>query len=143
MSFITRLTSPAPISYTTPPFPSLYWPIPVSGPQAYYLYHPSDIWRFTLLWTLLFYAAVHLLTAGYAVCVQWRNWRSPVVWCVPVIYAVVGGIEAFVAGSVVGGLLSGVYTAGYFSTSTWIPFVWALVITTVLILSSFAIQGGL
>lgn len=36
-----------------------------------------------------------------------------------------------------------VYTAGYFRMSTWIPFVWALINTLVLILSSFAIQGGL
>lgn len=61
----------------------------------------------------------------------------------PVIYAVLGGIEGVVAGSVIGGLLGGVYNAGYFRMSTWIPFVWALINALVLILSSFAIQGGL
>jgi hypothetical protein len=35
------------------------------------------------------------------------------------------------------------YQAGYFKMSTWIPFVWAVVNTLVLILSSFAIYGGL
>lgn len=59
------------------------------------------------------------------------------------MFCVIGGIEAFVAGSVVGGLLGGVYNAGYFEMSTWIPFFWGLVGTLVLILSSFAIQGGL
>jgi hypothetical protein len=39
--------------------------------------------------------------------------------------------------------LGGVYQAGYFKMSTWVPFVWALVNALVLILSSFAIQGGL
>lgn len=39
--------------------------------------------------------------------------------------------------------IGGVYNAGYFRMSTWIPFVWALINTLVLILSSFAIQGGL
>jgi len=141
MSFIQRISSAAPLDYTTPSFPSLYWPVPVRGPQAYYLYHPTDIWRFTTLWTLLFYAAVHFVVAGWACGVQWRNWK--VVWVVPVIYAVLGGIEGVVAGSVIGGLLGGVYNAGYFRMSTWIPFVWALINALVLILSSFAIHGGL
>ena len=39
--------------------------------------------------------------------------------------------------------LVGVYQAGYFEMSTWIPFVWAVINTLVLILSSFAIYGGL
>lgn len=41
------------------------------------------------------------------------------------------------------GRLGGVYQAGYFEMSTWIPFVWAVINTLVLILSSFAIYGGL
>ncbi|OMP83470.1 putative NADPH reductase tah18 [Diplodia seriata] len=39
--------------------------------------------------------------------------------------------------------LGGVYSAGYYNMSTWIPFVWGLINTLVLILSSFAIQGAL
>jgi hypothetical protein len=39
--------------------------------------------------------------------------------------------------------LGGVYQAGSFEMSTWIPFVWAVINTLVLILSSFAIYGGL
>jgi hypothetical protein len=39
--------------------------------------------------------------------------------------------------------LGGVYQAGYFEMSTWIPFIWAVINTLVLILSSFAIYGGL
>lgn len=39
--------------------------------------------------------------------------------------------------------LGGVYQAGYFEMSTWIPFVWAIINMLVLILSSFAIYGGL
>ncbi|KAJ9665774.1 hypothetical protein H2201_004082 [Coniosporium apollinis] len=142
MSFFDlRLTDPAPADYVRPLFPSLYWPFPVGGDQANYLYYAYDIWRFTLTWTLIFFGAVHLATSGYAVAMQWRSWK--IIWIVPIIYAVVGGIEAVVAGSVVGGLLGGVYNAGYFRMSTWIPFVWAFICTLVLILSSFAIQGGL
>ncbi|KAK8253442.1 hypothetical protein IWZ00DRAFT_567988 [Phyllosticta capitalensis] len=139
-SVVYRYNS-VPRDYTTPPFPSLYWPFPVRGHQAYYLYDAGDIWRFTLTWTLLFFGAVHLATSAYAVIVQWRNWE--VIWIVPVIYCVIGGIEAVIAGSIVGGLLGGVYSAGYFSMSTWMPFVWAFINTLVLILSSFAIQGSL
>lgn len=94
--------SVAPQGYQTPGFPSLYWPFPIGGDQSYYLYHTGDVWRFTLLWTLLFYAALHSVTAAYAVALQWRNWK--VIWIVPVLWAVVGGIEALIAGSIVGGL---------------------------------------
>ncbi|KAB2578452.1 putative integral membrane protein [Lasiodiplodia theobromae] len=141
MSFVYRMTNAAPSDYETPPFPSLYWPFPVRGHQAYYLYDPGDVWRFTLLWTLIFYGAVHVATSGYAIAVQWRNWK--VIWIIPVIFCVIGGIEAVIAGSIVGGLLGGVYSAGYYNMSTWIPFVWGLINTLVLILSSFAIQGAL
>jgi hypothetical protein len=39
--------------------------------------------------------------------------------------------------------LSGIYTAGFFKMSTWIPLSWGIINAVVLILSSFAIQGGL
>lgn len=39
--------------------------------------------------------------------------------------------------------IGAVYQSGYYRMSTWIPFVWAFINTLVLILSSFAIQGGL
>jgi len=125
----------------TPPWPGLYWPLPQNGGQANYLYSSVTIFRFTVLWTLLLFGAAHLACAGYALLAQPQNWKG--VWVVPIVYAVVGGLEAFVAGSVVGGLLGGVYNAGYFEMSTWIPFFWALINVLVLVLSSFAMQGGL
>lgn len=39
--------------------------------------------------------------------------------------------------------LGAIYEAGSFRMSTWIPFVWALINSLVIVLSSFAIQGGL
>jgi hypothetical protein len=39
--------------------------------------------------------------------------------------------------------LGGVYTAGFFRMSTWIPFTWGITNALVLILASFAIQGGM
>ncbi|KAF2270089.1 hypothetical protein CC78DRAFT_528585 [Lojkania enalia] len=141
MSFVQRVGNAAPIGYESPPFPSLYWPFPVGVYKPYYLYYAADIWRYTTFWTLLFYGALHMVVAAWACMVQWRNWK--IIWITPVIYAVIGGLEGLVAGSVVGGLLGGVYQAGFFRMSTWVPFVWALINALVLILSSFAIHGGL
>jgi len=133
-----------PVNYTVPQWPALYWPFPVvngTSAKAQYLYEAYDIWRFTVIWTQLFFGTVHLVTSATAVFVQWHNWK--VIWLVPVIYAFIAGVEALFAGSMVGGLLAAVYTAGYFKMPTWIPFVWGLINTLVLILSSFAVQGGL
>ncbi|KAF2101123.1 hypothetical protein NA57DRAFT_36516, partial [Rhizodiscina lignyota] len=139
--FQQRVFTSEPPDYVTPTFPSLYWPFPVGGPQAYWLYHAYDIWRFTILWHLVFFGAVHIATSGYSMIAQYRNWKT--IWMVPILYALIGGLEAVIAGSVTGGLLGGVYNAGFYRMSTWIPFVWALISSLILILSSFAIQGGL
>ncbi|KAF2819378.1 hypothetical protein CC86DRAFT_413075 [Ophiobolus disseminans] len=141
MSFIQRVDSAAPAGYSTPAFPSLYWPLPPGAATPYYLYNPNDILRFTIYWTLLLVGGIHLIVGLWACVIQWRNWK--LIWIAPALFAAVGGIEALVSGSIVGGLLGGVYQAGYFEMSTWIPFVWAVINTLVLILSSFAIYGGL
>lgn len=97
-----RISTTAPLDYVTPSFPSLYWPFPVKGAQSVYLYYTHDIWRFTLLWTLIFFAAVHFAVCSLAVVIQRRSWK--VIWVMPVVYAIIGGIEAIIAGSIVGGL---------------------------------------
>ena len=121
----TTTTIPDP-NYKTPPFPSLYWLIgPDDVVKPAYLYHKRDIWRFTLFWTIIIYEAAHLLAASYAVILIWwggRNnvlrdskvkegkragaiggWRRlKLLWLVPVVYGVVAGVEALLAGSVVG-----------------------------------------
>lgn len=102
MSFIQKDSSKAPQGYTTPGFPSLYWPLPIVHVKSSYLYYADDIWRFTTLWTVLLFGGIHITAALWACIVQWRNWK--LVWIVPILYAVVGGIEGVVAGSVVGAL---------------------------------------
>lgn len=101
-SFITRTSSSAPANYHPPGWPSLYWPLPLSASTPYYLYDPDDIWRFTLIWTALFFGAMHMVVALWTCIVQWRSWK--VIWVTPIVYAIVGGIEGLVAGSIVGGL---------------------------------------
>jgi len=100
--FLKIVVDTAPVSYVTPRFPALYWPFPVGGTQVSYLYHASDIWRFTLYWTYITIVGVHIIAALYACLTQWRNWR--IIWTVPVFYLIIGGIEATMAGNIVGGL---------------------------------------
>lgn len=100
----TRISNPAPLDYAAPPFPSLYWPYKAKPGVANYLYYSRDIWRFTLLWTLIIFAVFHLTAAAFAICMQLGKgkaaWRY--VWLIPIIYALVAGIEALLAGSFVG-----------------------------------------
>ena len=65
------------------------------------------------------------------------------IWVVPLLYGAVGGVEALIAGSLVGLVVGAVYNAGYYKMSTWVPFLWGMINSLVLILSSFRIQGGL
>jgi hypothetical protein len=173
-------TTQVPHGYVTPSWPSLYWPIRPAPDAPKYLYYTSDIWRFTLYWTLLSVGAVHVVAAGLAVLMQLRSavarahsrsrkaaaaaaaggggagWSSSAgvqgssvkqtlgwVWLVPVVYCVVGGIEAILAGSVEGLVLGTVYSAGYYRMSTWTPFIWGLINVLILILASFSMHGGL
>lgn len=99
-----RLQNPAPLDYATPPFPSLYWPYKAKPGVANYLYYAHDIWRYTLLWTLIIFAVFHMVVAAFAVLMQLgkgkRAWQY--VWIIPLIYAIIAGIEAILAGSFVG-----------------------------------------
>jgi Putative transmembrane protein 170 len=94
------MTRKVPADYHAPTFPSLYNPAFGLLDGAYYLYDTHDIWRFTLFWTMVLYGSAHLAVALCAVAVQWRNWR--VIWPTPLIYAASGGLEALLAGSIVG-----------------------------------------
>ena len=59
-----------PLSYDTPAFPSLYWPFDTNPATPKYLYSLTDIWRFTLYWTLLTVLTAHILVAGWAIIMQ-------------------------------------------------------------------------
>jgi len=91
-----------PAGYVTPPFPSLIWAFPGIASEPYFLYYSTDMWRFTLYWTLIIYGLIHVAASLYACVIQWRNWK--VIWITPVVFLIIGGIEALIAGCVVGGL---------------------------------------
>ena len=65
-----------------------------------FLYYVIDIWRFTVLWTLIVYGCCHLAASLYATVVQRKNWKY--MWIVSLIYIMIAGIEAVLAGSIVG-----------------------------------------
>ncbi|KAL2433714.1 hypothetical protein ABEF95_009585 [Exophiala dermatitidis] len=162
-----------PRGYQTPRFPALYWPIRANPGEPQYLYHYTDIYLFTLYWTMITIGAAHVCVAAWAVLMQFHSaaqrrkylstaegrrlsaknrkllGEKPIgetlgwVWLVPVTYIVLGGLEALLAGTLVGLVLGAVYNAGYFRMSTWTPLFWGVINMLVLVVSSFRIQGGL
>ncbi|POS85572.1 hypothetical protein EPUL_003400, partial [Erysiphe pulchra] len=107
MALKVRLLNTAPLDYATPPWPSLYWPLTEKIGIPKYLYFTHDIWFYTLLWTLIMFAFTHGVVAVIAVVMQigkgHRSWQY--VWAIPLANIVIAGIEAVLAGSVVGVLM--------------------------------------
>lgn len=99
-----RLSNPAPLDYATPAFPGLYWPYKAAPGVAKYLYYSKDIWRYTLLWTLIIFGTFHLVVAAFAVAMQLGKGKSAwkYVWFIPLVYVLIAGVEALLAGSFVG-----------------------------------------
>lgn len=92
-----------PTDYEPPGWPSLFWP-PLE--DRYVLYRLGDMWRFTLLWTLVMYASFHWAAIGIALFVgigkRRTNWKY--LWTVPFVYSAIAGFEALIAGSVTGAM---------------------------------------
>jgi len=137
-----------PDGYVTPSFPCLYDPraefmrpsdsnATTVVPGTCYLYYSGDVWRFTLYWTLICYGITFLLTGLWAFIVFSK--KSPALAAlIPIGYLVIGGICALVGASIIGFVLAAVYSVGYFSMSTWVPFLWALVQIMVTIMGSYS-----
>lgn len=94
-----------PPNYETPAFPSLNVKTlqDLTPNRTYTLYYISDVWKFTVLWTLITYASFHLgavLVALFNHGLKKSSWRF--LWAVPITYLFIAGIEAIIAGSVVG-----------------------------------------
>ncbi|KKY35933.1 putative integral membrane protein [Diaporthe ampelina] len=131
-----------PADYTTPRWPSLFWP-PLE--DRFVLYRLDDMWRFTLIWTFVMYACFHWAAIGIALIVQIgkkkTNWKY--LWTVPIIYSAIAAVEALVAGSVTGAMVGAIYRAAGWYMTTWIPFIWGWANVFVLVVSSFSYSGGL
>lgn len=94
-----------PDSYKTPQFPSLNVKTlyDYSDDRKFTLYYIEDVWRFTVMWTLILYALFHLaavLIAFFTHGKRVSSWKY--LWAVPVVYLIIAGLEAILAGSIVG-----------------------------------------
>ncbi|WVN87470.1 uncharacterized protein L203_102652 [Cryptococcus depauperatus CBS 7841] len=67
--------------------------------------------------------------------------KRPPFWPIlilPIAAVIIAALIAVVTGTVVGFALAAIYSGGGFSMSTWVPFLWALIIPLVLIISSYS-----
>lgn len=130
-----------PVGYSTPKFPSLYFPN-ANGKAFHlaFLYYPYDIWKFTVLWTLIFFGAFHMCVASLAV-VMHRKFVLGGLWII-VAYSAMAGIQALISGSIVGLLIGAIYKAGLFGMSTWIPFVWGLLQMVFMVITSYSMMSA-
>lgn len=141
-----------PIGYTTPPFPSIYWPLGSSQLlfDSLFLYYATDIWRFTVLWSVIFFTGVYTLV-GISACfnVAFKGYRFGKVTSakrsymlrsimIALLYVLSGAAQGFLAGAIVGLMLQAIYRAGALTMSTWIPFCWGFALIMYHICSSYS-----
>lgn len=137
-----------PPNYTTPKFPSLYDPTNefASGDNAesvggvYYLYYSTDIYRFCLYWTLILYTPMYLLCGlhGFFIHLITKRTINKVALLAPLVYLFFGMLLGVLSSAIVGYSLAAVYSVGLFRMSTWVPFLWSIVITLVTIIGSYS-----
>ncbi|KAI8370420.1 uncharacterized protein BYT42DRAFT_582332 [Radiomyces spectabilis] len=130
-----------------PHWPALYWPF---GPDfdplnliadiPHSLYYISDIWRFTMIWSVIFSLVVYLPAGIWAfiTLAKSRTLQWYILMLVPFIFVFAGSLASFVIGSIMGVALALVYNAGFFVMSTWIPFLWALIHILVVMVGSYS-----
>ncbi|ODQ56700.1 hypothetical protein WICANDRAFT_37073, partial [Wickerhamomyces anomalus NRRL Y-366-8] len=115
-SFVT--IADVPVGYSTPKFPSLYWPVNNKMYTVSYLYYTYDIWKFTIFWSLIFFIGFYGAAGLWAALVHRK--LAGGCWILG-FYVLIGGVQGIISGTVVGLVLSAIYRAGLFSMSTWIP----------------------
>ncbi|KAH3672968.1 hypothetical protein WICPIJ_009977 [Wickerhamomyces pijperi] len=113
-----------PVGYTTPPFPSLYWPLGQEKYTISYLYYSFDIWKFTVFWTLIVFAAFYGSVGIWAGLLTRRIFLGITVLT---SYLIIGSIQAFISASIFSVVLAATYRAGLFAMTTWIPFSCAVI----------------
>ena len=127
-----------PLGYFTPSFPSLHFPINSDAFQTAYLYYIRDIWRFTLYWTIIFFASFHACAGIWAAAMHRKLIGG--LWIV-FTYLLVAVIQAVISGSLVGLMLGAIYRAGLFGMTTWVPFVWGGVQILFMVVRSYSMMS--
>ncbi|RHZ84747.1 hypothetical protein Glove_77g27 [Diversispora epigaea] len=118
---------------SNPAWPSLYWPINTEI-EKIYLTDPTDIWKFTVLWTIIFFTIIYSL-AGLLAWAVFRKYRWS--FLIPISFVIVALLTGLVGGTIVGFLLKSLYRSGNFDMSVWIPFLWGLIQAFLLLLGCF------
>ncbi|SCV04525.1 LAME_0H19130g1_1 [Lachancea meyersii CBS 8951] len=135
-SFIT--SGDIPIGYVTPKFPSLFWPINNKKYTLSYLYYITDIWKYTVYWTLILFMAFYV-AAGLWASFSHRKTAGGL-W-IMIVYILAGGFQALAAGTVSGLMLAVTYKAGLFAMSTWIPLCFSVVLILFHISTTYSMAG--
>ncbi|SCW02877.1 LAFE_0F16248g1_1 [Lachancea fermentati] len=135
-SFVT--SGDVPIGYTTPSFPSLYWPINNKKFTLSLLYYTGDIWKFTIYWTFILFAVFYGAAGLLASCSHRKTAGG--LW-IMAFYLFVGGVQALASGTVAGLILAVIYKAGLFAMSTWIPLCCAVVLILFNVNTSYSMAG--
>lgn len=97
-----------PQGYRTPSFPSLNVKtlFDRTDDRQYTLYYLSDVWWYTMLWTLLIYEFFHSGAVLIAMFTHgWTKSSWKYIWIVPVSYLLIAAIQAVISGSIVGLML--------------------------------------
>lgn len=129
-----------PIGYLVPKFPSLYWPINDPRYNFAFLYYITDIWKFTLYWTLIFNAAFY---GSVGVCAALSHRRTPTAVVLIAVYLLFAGVQGFIAGTVAGFLIGAIYRSGLFAMSTWIPLCVAVVQILFDVVMGYSMMGSI
>ncbi|KAI5478567.1 hypothetical protein MNV49_004826 [Pseudohyphozyma bogoriensis] len=130
-----------PAGYVEPKFvpflPRLYAPI---GGTPQYLYNPYQIWRFTVLWTLLLFGLPFAIAGLLCVPIfARRHFRLALL--APVVFTVVGLLGAFISATVVGYAIAALYNAAYLRMSTFVPALFGGIQTLTLLLGLFTLRA--
>lgn len=141
-----------PIGYSTPEFPSIFWPIGATRPSYLksFLYYSWDIWRFTVFWSLLLSGGLYFCVGVLSCCSSILNshrhntlhsFKAFTCVFILVFYVFTGLLKGFIGGAIIGVILAAIYQAGNLTMSCWIPLTWAIAQILYDIASSYLISS--
>ncbi|KAI7872986.1 hypothetical protein BDF14DRAFT_1716332 [Spinellus fusiger] len=129
-----------------PAWPALYWPftqgfdpLDIVADIHHSIYY-LNIWRFTMIWSVLFSLIVYLPAGlwAFATLAKSRTFSWNILLWIPIVFVITGSIASFVVGSILGVALAFVYNAGFFVMSSWIPFLWGLIHVLAVVIGSYS-----
>ncbi|KAL7751400.1 hypothetical protein RI367_003260 [Sorochytrium milnesiophthora] len=125
-----------PNDYTSPSWPSLYNPLNRQTTGGVFMYYREDIWRFSLIWSVVLFTVVYGAAGcwGYTVFFRRTRWA----FLLPVVFLFTAGLVGTLFGSIFGLVIAAVYNAGAFKMSTWTPFLWSLLQVLISVIGAYS-----